>query len=519
MPSILPDVTLPQGGVRQSPLCHRRSMAIFGALCTLYASCVWAAEIGVTPSSQASSSKAASSKITEEALSSTLMGDSVEAVMPWAEESKMGSKVFYQFRQSGMWLEDPEIDSYLQKLVDKLRPRDGVWATRRIRAKAVNDPGVNAFALPGGYIGVNIGLLRRVDSESELASVLAHELSHVSQRHVVRMMESQPNQLLWLLGGILVAAASAKQGNGQAAQGAVMAGAAAGAQQQLAFTQSFEREADAIGLQRMEGSGFDPAAMYSMLRGLQRQIHGSQLPPYLRTHPLESERMALIEDRLKEVPYKQYVSSPDFLMVRALASSYNDTAGEAVERQRKLFETRQYSDERAARYAWAAALLRADHYAEAEKVIEPLYRQWSHPMVTSLYALSLSKQQHYERALAIYRTALGTWPQSEQLAYDYAEALRASGQPQAALTFLETTIRRMPEFTVGWKVAAESAAALGKKSDQHRYEAQYLAYYLGQWPAALERIQWALDSASTWQDRAVLQSLQHTLKKRAKDEE
>ncbi len=380
-------------------------------------------------------------------LNTTLMGDSVEATLPWIEEVNMGEKVFYEFRQKGLWLDDPEIDIYLQSLVDKLRPHHGVWATRNIRVKAVNDSSINAFALPGGIIGVHTGLIRRVDSESELASVLAHEISHVTQRHIVRMMESQPNQLLWLLGGILLAAVSAHAGNGDAAQGAIMAGSAGGAQQQLAFTQSFEREADAIGLERLESSKFDPAAMYSMLHSLQRQIHGNQLPPYLRTHPLESERMALIEGRLKEVPYKQYLSSYDFFLVRALASSYNDSAEAAVTRQKKLFETGQYQNAYSARYAWAAALLRADRYAEAEKVIEPLYSPKAHPMVLSLYALALAKQKKNEAVWPVYQSALALWPNNQQLAYDYAEALWAAGQADKALKFLQETFRRLPNFT------------------------------------------------------------------------
>ncbi|MES2206031.1 MAG: M48 family metalloprotease [Pseudomonadota bacterium] len=468
-------------------------------------------------STSTSSSKTKQPQTVLNPLNTTVMGDSVEATLPWVEEVAMGEKVFYEFRQNGLWLDDPEIDTYLQSIVDKLRPRNGVWATRSIRAKAVNDNAINAFALPGGMIGVNIGLIRRVDSESELASVLAHEISHVTQRHVVRMMESQPNQLLWLLGGVLLAAISARAGNGDAAQGAIMAGSAGGAQQQLAFTQSFEREADAIGLERLENSKFDPSAMYTMLRSLQRQIHGNQLPPYLRTHPLESERMALIEGRLKEVPYKQYLSSYDFFLVRALASSYNDSAETAIERQKKLFETGQYQNAFSARYAWAAALVRADHYAEAEKVIEPLYSPKAHPMVLSLYGLALAKQKKYESALSVYQSALGLWPDNQQLAHDYAEALWASGRADKALKFLQETFRRMPNFTQAMKLASECAASLGKKSEQYRYDALYLGYHLAQWRPAVERMQWALDAATTWQERAELQSLQKKLKQRSKE--
>jgi beta-barrel assembly-enhancing protease len=452
-------------------------------------------------------------------LVSAMQGDSVEAAMSWAEEVKMGEKIFYEFRQHGMWLDDPEIDQYLQRLADKVRPRHGVWATRAITVKAVNDSSINAFALPGGLIGVHTGLIRRVDSESELAGVLAHELSHVSQRHVVRMMESEPNQLLWMLGGILIAAASAKQGNSQAAQGAIMGGAAASMQNQLRFTQSFEREADAVGLQRMEESPFDPAAMMTMLQSLQRQIHGTLPPPYLRTHPLESERMALIEDRIKDRPYRQYLSSPDFFMVRALASSYSDGASEAVDRLKKMLEMHQYSDEQAARYAWAAALFRAERYKEAEPILEAEYSGHTphHPMLTALYALTLAKLQKFDQAISIYKSALSTWPESEEFAVDYAETLRLAKQPQAAITFLEATGRRLPQFYQGWKIAAECAAMLGKRSEQNRYEALYLGFYMGQWHVAIDKAQKALETTSDWQEKARLQNLLRTLKQREKD--
>lgn len=450
-----------------------------------------------------------------------VLGDSVEAGMSWEEEVRLGKKAFIEFRQQGVWLEDPEVDAYLQSLVERLRTREGVWASRRMRIKAVDDPAINAFALPGGFMGMNVGLLRRVESESELAAVLAHELSHVSQRHVVRMMESQPNQLLWLLGGVLIAAGAAAGGSGQGAEAAIAATQAATMQQQIHFTQSFEREADAIGLgllQSLKDRPFDPAAMITMLQGLQKQVHGIQLPPYLRTHPIESERMALLEDRLKAVPYRQYVDSFDFLLVKALVSSYKDLSAEAVARHKKLYDAKQYVDERAARYAWAAALLRADRYAEAETVIEPLYKKLSHPMIASLYGLVLTKQNKYELAREVYHRALQKWADSEQLMFDYASLLKLSGQPESALAFLERALVRSPEFTQAFKLASECAAALGRRSDQFRYEAQYLGYHQGLWRPALERADWALEAASTWQEQSIIQAMKKKMEKEAKEQ-
>src|SRR5205823_1294781 len=164
----------------------------------------------------------------------------------------------------------------------------------------MRDHSINAFALPGGFVGVHTGLLTAADTESELASVLAHEISHVTQRHIARMLGQQQQLQMPML------AAAAAQG--------------AAVSQTLAYSRDFEREADRVGLQAVGAAGFDPRAMAAFFEKLQRSTRVSDdgsLPGYLRSHPVTTERIADAQNKAAAMPYRQHLDSPEFQLVRA----------------------------------------------------------------------------------------------------------------------------------------------------------------------------------------------------------
>ncbi|MDR2881808.1 MAG: M48 family metalloprotease, partial [Azoarcus sp.] len=183
-----------------------------------------------------------------------------------AQERQLGEEIMREVRRDPSWLNDPEVEEYINRLGQRL-------------VAASDDPGrafeffvikngmLNAFALPGGYIGVHSGLILAAQSESELAGVLGHEIGHVTQRHIAQLVGKQKQAMVVMLASILAAIAA---GDSRVAEAAVVSGVAGAQQAQLAYSRDFEREADRIGLQTLEAAGFDVRGMAGFFERLQR---------------------------------------------------------------------------------------------------------------------------------------------------------------------------------------------------------------------------------------------------------
>jgi beta-barrel assembly-enhancing protease len=258
------------------------------------------------------------------------LGDASAAVISPAQEKKLGDAAMRQVHAAGAYLDDPEVNAYLNNLGQRLVSASAA-ARQDFEFFAVNDPGVNAFALPGGYVGINAGLILLCQNESELASVLAHEITHVTQRHIARLIAGEQKNQLATIAALALAVLAARS-HPDIATGAIMAAQGAAIQYQLDFTRENEREADRIGFQVLDKAGFDTRGMPGMFERLQRstRAHDSSGPSYLRTHPITYERIADAMSRAETRPYKQVPDSRDFHYVRALLKSYQGTARDAI---------------------------------------------------------------------------------------------------------------------------------------------------------------------------------------------
>lgn len=245
------------------------------------------------------------------------LGDVSQNAMSPLEENKLGEQIMLDIRQDPSYFDDPEVTEYLNNLGYRLvsaSPDN----TLDFHFFTIRDNTLNAFALPGGYIGVHTGLIVAAQSESELASVLAHEIGHVVQHHLARMLARQQQNTLPTMAALAVAVLAARS-NPQVSQAAMATAQAASVQTQLDFTREHEREADRVGLQILSKAGFDTRAMPAFFERLQRasRLYENNAPTYLRTHPLTSERIADIDNRVAEMPYKQVRDSLDFQLLRA----------------------------------------------------------------------------------------------------------------------------------------------------------------------------------------------------------
>jgi beta-barrel assembly-enhancing protease len=394
-----------------------------------------------------------------------------------------------QIRADPAYLDDPEVADYLNSLGYRLVANSPDPAAP-FEFFAISDSTINAFALPGGFVGVHSGLLLMAQSESELASVLSHEISHVTQHHIARLIAAQQKAGLASLAALAVAILAARSNSNISA--AAIAGAQAGAiQTQLNFTREHEREADRIGLQIMEKSGFDVHAMPAFFERLQKatRIYENGAPSYLRTHPLTFERIADIQSRIEGMPFRQVPDSLEFQLVRARLLARDGSAREAVANFDRMVREHKFGTEAAARYGLVVALLRAGDKVRARKEMALLLGLKARsPMIDALAAQTLISGGEVEKGLATYRDSLRANPSRKALIYGYADALIATNKAADAIQFLDAKADGGPMDPQLYEFQARAYTALGKRLLQHRALAEVYALR-GNLPAAIEQLQ------------------------------
>ncbi len=423
------------------------------------------------------------------------LGDSSQvALAPW-QERKIGETILRQIRAQGGYLQDPEVNDYLNELGHRLVTASSD-AKQDFEFFAVPDPQINAFALPGGYIGIHTGLILLAQNESELASVMAHEISHVTQRHMARMVANQKNTMLMSLAGLALAILAARAGGSNSSQGvqAAIAGTQAlSAQNQLNFTRDNEYESDRVGFTRLVAAGFDPNGMASFMERLQRAnrfVEGNA-PSYLRTHPITYERIAEAQARAHGTPYRQVPDSLDFHLVRALLKSYQGDAREQVANFDAALKEKKYNNEIAERYGLVAALLRVKNVARAKAELARLEKVApAHPMIEAMAGNVLMGANEFAAAASRFESALARYPNKLQLVFDYPEALIKANRPVEAAAFAERELKRFPESGPLHQIAARAYAAQNKRLKQHEHQGEFYAW-VGNLPLAIDQLELA----------------------------
>lgn len=303
------------------------------------------------------------------------LGDASQATISPRQERELGLQIMSEIRADPTYLDDPEIAGYLTDLGNRLILNSNeAHPDQEFEFFALQDPTINAFALPGGFMGFNSGLILTAQAESELAGVMAHEIAHVTQKHLARMISGQKYSMLTSL----VAAALAiwaSRSNPQAGQAILVGSQAQRIQSQLDFTRAHEKEADRIGLSILISAGLDPHGMSTFFERLQRasRFRESAAPSYLRTHPITHKRIADIESRIHDIPYRQIPDSLDFQLVRAKLRASLESPRDAVEHFDSVLQDKRYSNEAVERYGLINALLRDRKYVRADKELAQLY--------------------------------------------------------------------------------------------------------------------------------------------------
>ncbi len=420
------------------------------------------------------------------------LGESAQGDFSPLVEQKIGNSIINEIRlREPSYLDDPEINGYLNRLGGKLAGQSE-GGVQSFEFFALKDPTLNAFALPGGYIGVHTALITGAQNESELAGVLAHEISHVTQRHLARLLnKSSQGQAAALLS--LAVAILAARSNPDVAVGAAMAGQAAGIQNQLNYSRDFEREADRVGLQLLERSGFDVRGMASFFERLQKfgRLYENNAPGYLRTHPLTVERISDMENRIQGRPYRQVADSAEFQLVKAKLRAQLGTPQEAATEFITQLKEKKFVTEAVVRYGLAQVRLRQNDAAAAGREMAEIRRlKLESPMVETLAAELRLKQGDAAGAAQLLAAAHTRYPQDRAVVYALATAQQEAGQPAAALRLLTDELANYPSDAQLHTLKAKNHALLGQRAEQHRALAE--AYALnGQLAAAIIQLELA----------------------------
>lgn len=423
------------------------------------------------------------------------LGDVATSDLSALEEQRIGESIMRDIRwRDPAFLDDVEVEDYVSAIGRRMVAVSS-QPDRSFEFFVISNPQINAFALPGGFIGIHTGLLLTAETESEFASVMGHEIAHVTQRHIAQLFGTQGRSMALMLASLLVGVLAASS-SPQLAEAAIVAGQAGAIQQQLGYSRAFEREADRIGLQLLERSGFDPRGMPGFFARLQREtrIYESDLPGYLRTHPMTQDRFSDMENRVAQMRYRQVLDSPDFAFVRAKLRAIAPSPVEAV----REFEVRvaERRDD-ASRYGLARAQMRANRLADARKTLETLSEEGRNSAFVMLLDAELRlAAKDAKGALEVLEPAVRRHPDSRALRYARIDAEYAAGRPDRAAELARSAVLRDRADPRLWERLARAEERLGNMTAYHRALGE--VYVLrGALPAAVEQLELARSAGST----------------------
>jgi len=397
------------------------------------------------------------------------LGDASQTVLSLRDEEKIAHQILKQVATDSDVFDDAEVTDYLQALGTRLGA-SSPDREQKFYFFVVQDKSINAFAMPGGVIGVHTGLFMVANSESELASVLGHEIGHVTQHHLARMLASQKYDLFKNIAATALALLVARS-NPQVGMGAMTAVSAAGIQKQLDYTREHEREADRVGLTILQDAGFDVRAMPAFFTTMQRATRFSDgnMPSYLRTHPLTSERIADIGNRVQNLPYEQVNESLAFFLMRAKIRAFQGAPQQMVEEFQNNINEGRFQNELAEHYGLAYAWLRVNQPQKAQTEIDWLVKHgMSNPYLVTLQGVTLAKLGQIPQAQKQFMLGVQQYPQHRALAQGEAELLIRSSQWAPAVSFIQKALETFPEDPKLYEWLAAAYQGQDKQMLQHQ---------------------------------------------------
>jgi len=423
------------------------------------------------------------------------LGDSSGTLLTPVEEKELGEAFFRSLHSQIEISQDPEIQEYIQAIGEKLVANSDL-PNQRFHFFVVMENDVNAFAGPGGYIGVNSGLILITEEESELASVMGHEIAHVTQRHLYRAAEAQGRLSIPSMAATLAAILLGTQ-SPMAGQAAIMAIQAGSVQFQIDFTRANEEEADRVGMQTLAASHFDPRSMPTFFERLQQASRylGNNIPEFLRTHPVTTARISDSRGRAETYPYKQYPDSLAYQLAKAKLRVLTVThKAEAAQYFKSRLQQGTEEQRMVDQYGLALSETALEKFKEAEAILQSLVQKYpDQPQYATALARNAQEQNDFPTALKRYQKLAAKYPENQEVKLQYISALLKTNQVDAAKNNLQALSEETKSQPVYWEILSEIYSKLNQPAESHRYIAEYY-YATGQIREAIMQIHLAQKS-------------------------
>ncbi|NIF74126.1 M48 family metallopeptidase, partial [Burkholderia sp. Ap-962] len=469
------------------------------------------------------------------------LGDGSGGALTPQAERRLGERVMREVRRDPDYLDDWLVRDYLNSVAARLSAAAAAQFIGGDRPDfdlfPMRDAQINAFSLPGGFIGVNSGLVIMTRTESELASVLGHEMGHVLQRHIARMLGASEktgyaalaSMLIGVLAGVLAR-------SGDLGSAIALGGQAYVVDNQLRFSRGAEREADRVGFQLLTAAGYDPYGMPGFFERLDRSTLGDAgVPEYVRTHPLTIDRLADMDDRARRVPYRQPRQAPEYVFARARLRilqnrSPSDVANE-VRRMRSEIDDRIAPSVAANWYGIALGQLQLGNFGEADAALASARERFariqqdegatasSTPSLDVLGAEIARRAGRTDEALRLAQLAQQRWPGSHAAIIAHLQALLAAGRFREAQRMARTQAESDPRQPDWWSYLAQAAQGSGDAITRRRALAEKLALD-GAWPSAIRQLRDARDDkAVSFYEQSIITARLHDFEQRYKEEQ
>ncbi len=403
------------------------------------------------------------------------IGSAANSTMTLNDEYQLGLMVVRGLRDQGLILDDPEVTDYVQSLGSRIVAQIPD-SEQRFTFFVVRESSINAFALPGGFIGVNYGLITATANESQLASVLAHEIAHVTQRHIARSIQAQGRSAMAsaaaMLAAILIGVTT---GTPDAMQAGIAIAQGTAAQQQINFTRANEYEADRIGIGFLAAAGFDPNAMPDFFETLGRRsgLSGIGIPEFLRTHPVTGNRIAESRDRASLLKPSVLPEAAAYTFVRERVRVLGAPSGSDLRPYYAALADRSPLNA-AQRYGEALARLGAgDRERAASALVELTASQPQSPMLQAALGQALFAAGQPALARQTLKRALNIAPRNIPLTIRYAEVLLQTGSPKEAHEVLLDLFNNVPPTPEQIRLTALAASSAGDTGDAYYYMGEY----------------------------------------------
>ena len=438
------------------------------------------------------------------------LGDASSAIVSPEQEHQLGRAWLGLLRGQVSQLSDPQLKDFVETSVYRLAETSQVQ-DRRLEFILINSPQLNAFAAPGGIIGVNGGLFLNAQTEGEYASVMAHELAHLSQRHFARGVEAQQRMQLPMMAALLAGIIVAASGAGDAGIAAIAGTQAAALQEQRRFSRQNEQEADRIGILNLEKAGYDPRSMPTMFERLMRQYRFDGRPPeFLLTHPVTESRIADTRNRAEQARPGGTEDSLRYQLIRARVQlNYEETPGLAAKRFRQQLDENPKNN--VARYGLAIAYIKGSQFNEARETLKPLLEKAPNDITYNLAQIELDMdsnrlseaQQRIDRMRTLYP---GNYPLNQAR----VDLLLKQNNPKEADKALEALLKSRPDDPDVWYSVAETRGLSGNIIGLHQARAEYFAL-VGDYRQAIQQLDFAQKLTNNFQLSARLDARKREL--------